>query len=124
MIDLFYEGGILFMSLVTLGFLPALVMAVRTGLLIHQGAENERVLRSAEYVKSLGLFALVLGVLGQIIGLYGAFEAIADAGEVSQALLAGGLRVSSITTIYGMVCCVVSYLIYFGLCALAGRKEA
>lgn len=62
-------------------------------------------------VKQLGLLALAIGALGQMIGLFGAFEAIESAGGVSQAMLAGGLKVSSITTIYGLLIYVISLLL-------------
>ena len=53
--------------------------------------------------KEFGLAALAFGFLGQLIGLLGAFEAIEAAGGVSQSILAGGLKVSSITSIYGLM---------------------
>ena len=54
-------------------------------------------------LKEFGLAALAFGFLGQLIGLLGAFEAIEAAGGVSQSILAGGLKVSSITSIYGLM---------------------
>ena len=65
------------------------------------------------YIKSLGLFALVVGLLGQLIGLYSAFQAIEAMGEIPPAMLAGGLKVSSITSLYGMIIFVLAYLIWF-----------
>jgi len=54
-------------------------------------------------IKQAGLFSAVMGFLGQMIGLYQAFKAIEEMGNVSQAMLMGGLKVSSITTIYGLI---------------------
>jgi len=54
-------------------------------------------------LREFGLAALAFGFLGQLIGLLGAFEAIEAAGGVSQSILAGGLKVSSITSIYGLM---------------------
>lgn len=65
-----------------------------------------------KYIKSIGLFALILGILGQLIGLFGAFEAIQRIGNVSPALLAGGLKVSSICNIYGMIIFLISMLLW------------
>jgi predicted transcriptional regulator len=67
------------------------------------------------YIKSLGVFALVTGILGQFVGLYEAFDTIERMGEVSQPMLAGGLKVSSIVTIYGMLIFLISYIIWFVL---------
>ena len=61
--------------------------------------------------KEIGLFALIWGVFGQVIGLIDAFHAIESAGQVSQGLLAGGLRVSSYTTAYGLFIFLISVLL-------------
>lgn len=62
-------------------------------------------------VKELGLIALAFGFLGQLIGLYGAFQGIEAMGGVSQAMLAGGLKVSSITALYGLVIYIISLIV-------------
>ena len=55
---------------------------------------------------------LFMGMLTLIfIGLFGAFEAIESMGGVSQSLLAGGLKVSSITSIYGLLIYIISLII-------------
>ena len=63
------------------------------------------------YVKELGLLALAVGFMGQLLGLFGAFEGIEQMGGVSQAILAGGLKVSSITSVYGLLIYIVSLVI-------------
>ena len=62
-------------------------------------------------VKEIGLLALALGILGQLIGLMGAFEGIEAMGGVSQSILVGGLKVSSITSIYGLLIYIVSLIV-------------
>ncbi|MEL0334692.1 MAG: MotA/TolQ/ExbB proton channel family protein [Schleiferiaceae bacterium] len=94
MLDYFMMGGPLFMGILTLILLLMIYAAVRNGC-----------------VKELGLLALAVGFLGQLIGLFGAFEGIEQMGGVSQAMLAGGLKVSSITSIYGLLIYTVSLLI-------------
>ena len=47
------------------------------------------------YVKSVGLFTMITGILGQLIGLLDAFKAIEQMGDISPAMLAGGLKVST-----------------------------
>ena len=64
-------------------------------------------------LKELGLLALAVGVLGQLIGLYQAFsvlEGFEEAmGEVAgESLIAGGLKVSLTTTVYGLLIYIVS----------------
>jgi len=95
MIDLFYEGGTLFMSILTILLIALLVSFWKF----------------PEWIKEIGLLALSFGILGQIIGLYGAFKGIEQMGQVSQEMMAGGLKVSSITTIYGLMIYILSILL-------------
>ena len=85
--EYFMMGGPLFMF-----FLTLLLIGV-----IYAALQRKAIL------KEFGLAALAFGFLGQLIGLLGAFEAIEAAGGVSQSILAGGLKVSSITSIYGLM---------------------
>ena len=117
MFELFYMGGTLFMSILTLIFVAMIITAFITGLPVLKGEIDDTTVasRKISYVKSIGLFGLVVGVLGQMIGLYSAFQAIEMMGDVSPALLAGGLKVSMITTLYGMLIYMISFLIWLGL---------
>jgi hypothetical protein len=94
MINYFYMGGPLFMGMLTLIFIALIVAAV-----LKKG------------VKEIGLLALAMGFLGQLIGLMGAFEGIEAMGGVSQSMLAGGLKVSSITSIYGLLIYIISLIV-------------
>lgn len=117
MINLLFEGGILFMSLLTISFATAI--AIATSCFIKKEISSQRM----DLVKSIGLFAFVLGLLGQFIGLYSALEAIAGFKDgISPSILAEGLRVSSISSIYGMIIFVTSYLLWFVLNARADKS--
>lgn len=117
MIDLFYMGGPLFMGILTLLLLIVLSAALYNFLQLSRGnvVHETTFAHQLTYIKSVGLFALVFGIFSQLIGLYQAFSAIERAGTVSPALLAGGLKVSMITTMYGMAIFLVSYLLWLGL---------
>lgn len=113
------------MSVLTILFFAALLFCgLSASDIFSKGLKGDAVKRRLDYIRFFGLLALVTGVLGQLIGLYGAFGAIEQAGEVSQALLAGGLKVSSITTIYGLIIFVLTRLIWFGLHYKANKASA
>jgi len=95
MIDLFYQGGPLFMSFLTILFLALLISAWKF----------------PDYTNEIGILALSIGILGQIIGLYSAFKGIEQMGQISQEMMAGGLKVSSITTMYGLIIYIISIII-------------
>lgn len=113
MLDLFYEGGTLFMGVLTIIFLLTIIQAVRTRIRFSSGIlELETARRMISYVRSLGILAFVVGVFGQLIGLFQAFEAIQAAGGVSQQMLLGGLRVTLITPLYGTLILIVSLVLW------------
>ncbi|MEO9482100.1 MAG: MotA/TolQ/ExbB proton channel family protein [Ekhidna sp.] len=102
MIELFQMGGMLFMSILTIELGVVAYFAVKG---FMNGDTN------TSKIKSAGLLAAITGILGQLIGLFQAFEAISQVGTVSPALLAGGFKVSMITTIYGLIIYLVAILI-------------
>ena len=61
----------------------------------------------------IGSFAFLYGLLGQIMGLYGALLAIQAAGNISPAIMAGGLRVSLIAPLYGFILFLISSVVWF-----------
>ena len=95
MLELFYQGGTLFMSLLTILLIALIVSAFKF----------------PEWINEIGLLALAVGALGQISGLYAAFKGIEEMAQVSQQMMAGGLRVSSITTMYGLIIYIISLVI-------------
>ena len=82
----------------------------------------DKTLKRLTFIKTTGTFALVTGILGQMIGLYSAFTAIEGAMDVSPSILAGGLKVSLITTMYGMIIFLISYLLWAVLYNSATKK--
>ncbi|MEP2027000.1 MAG: MotA/TolQ/ExbB proton channel family protein [Reichenbachiella sp.] len=117
MIDLLFEGGILFMSILTI------VLAASCGLFIFHLVKKTQDENQMALIKSIGLFALVFGILGQFIGLYSALQHISQVESVPSAMLAAGIRVSSITSIYGMIIFVLSYLMWFALKLISGTNR-
>jgi flagellar motor component MotA len=125
MFDLFYMGGPIFMGLLSFIFIAVLVVAVVNGLPVLNGkvADPEEAVRRVSYIRQVGLLALVVGVLGQLIGLYEAFRAIEIVRDVSPALLIGGLKVSMITTLYGIFIYIMSLLIALGISTQIGKAK-
>ncbi|MEG1623197.1 MAG: MotA/TolQ/ExbB proton channel family protein [Alistipes sp.] len=63
----------------------------------------------------IGLFislAPMLGFMGTVVGMIGAFDAIQAAGDISPTLVAGGIKVALLTTMLGLVAAVILQLFY------------
>ena len=96
MINLFFEGGVLFMSIIS-------IFLVMTGASFYLHSDK---------LKTYGNLALSTGILGSFIGLYSAFITIQQVGNVSPSVLAGGLRVALICTMYGILVYIISRILY------------
>jgi len=56
--------------------------------------------------------APMLGFLGTVIGMIGAFDAIEVAGDISPSLVAGGIKIALITTVGGLVVAIILQIFY------------
>ena len=75
-------------------------------------------------IKAIGIFAIVWGVFGQSIGMFSALQAIEAAGDISPAMIYGGLKVSMITTLYGTFIFLFSLLITILMTNWSRRKSS
>lgn len=118
-------GGPLFMGILTgLLFIILVIAVFYLVIIVRKDYKNlEETRKRLRYIKSIGLFALVTGILGQMIGLFSAFTAIEQAMDVSPAIMAGGLKVSMIAPMYGMVIFLVSYLLWIFIDFVASRNS-
>ncbi len=56
--------------------------------------------------------APMLGFMGTVIGMIGAFDAIEVAGDISPSLVAGGIKVALITTVSGLIVAIILQIFY------------
>jgi biopolymer transport protein ExbB len=56
--------------------------------------------------------APMLGFMGTVIGMIGAFDAIEIAGDISPSLVAGGIKVALITTVTGLIVAIILQIFY------------
>ncbi len=54
----------------------------------------------------------MLGFMGTVIGMIGAFDAIEVAGDISPTLVAGGIKVALITTVFGLIVAMILQVFY------------
>jgi len=107
-------GGIWFMLPIYLLWLAVIVLSVITiSKAIVKKTDNSKLSKQNNLIMFLGSFAFLLGILGQVLGLMGAFDAIHAAGDVSPALLVMGIKVSMLAPVYGFVLMIVSSTIWF-----------
>jgi hypothetical protein len=93
--QLFVEGGLAGMIVITL-LLIALFLAAW---------------KAPKWVKEIGLGALVVGIFWTLSGLTQMLGVLQQIGDVSTAVLCGGLKVTLISTFYGLIVYFISLII-------------
>ena len=54
----------------------------------------------------------MLGFMGTVIGMIGAFDAIEVAGDISPSLVAGGIKQALLTTVFGLIVAIILQVFY------------
>lgn len=68
--------------------------------------------KGSAWIKLFIAIAPSLGFLGTVIGMVMAFENIENAGDISPTIVAEGMKVALITTIFGIVAAIILQLFY------------
>ncbi len=56
--------------------------------------------------------APMFGFLGTVVGMVEAFDAIEQAGDISPSLVAGGIKVALLTTVFGLITAIILQFFY------------
>lgn len=111
MLEIFYAGERVVMGIITISALIMLTLSVlnlRSILTGNAGGDSDVRHRR---IKEVGLFALIIGLFASTLDLVAMFSAIEMAGDISMGLLAAGLKLTMITTVYGLIVYALSVLI-------------
>jgi biopolymer transport protein ExbB/TolQ len=111
----FIEGSPLGMTIIFGLWLTAIILI---GKLVYRWinkseSDEKRNKAVSESILFIGSFAFLFGLFFQVIGMIQALKAIEAAGDISMALIAGGLKVSLIVPVYGFVLFLISYITWF-----------
>ena len=112
MLSLFIEGDWGYMSLITILALIMLFFAAKGASAVY-GNTPFYPPNQLYYIRFFGMLALITGVFSQLIGLYHAMNSIAQLEGISPQILAAGLSVSFISTLYGFIIFLIAHLIWF-----------
>ncbi len=54
----------------------------------------------------------MLGFLGTVIGMVQAFDRIEEVGDLSPSVVAGGIKVALLTTVFGLIVAIILQIFY------------
>jgi len=85
---------------------------VEKSVISYGSVEMGRLERGLVWISLFISLAPMLGFMGTVIGMIGAFDAIEAAGDISPSLVAGGIKVALLTTVGGLIVAVILQLFY------------
>jgi len=74
--------------------------------------ENGKLEKGVSWISLFIALAPMLGFMGTVIGMIGAFDAIEAAGDINPALVAGGIKVALLTTVFGLITAIILQIFY------------
>ncbi len=74
--------------------------------------ENGKLERGVSWISLFIALAPMLGFMGTVIGMIQAFDAIEAAGDISPSLVAGGIKVALLTTVFGLIAAMILQVFY------------
>ena len=85
---------------------------VEKSIISYGGVQAGLLEKGLSWIALFIALAPMLGFMGTVIGMIGAFDAIEVAGDISPSLVAGGIKVALITTVTGLVVAIILQIFY------------
>tara|TARA_B100000768_G_scaffold65641_1_gene63100 strand:- start:288 stop:701 length:414 start_codon:yes stop_codon:yes gene_type:complete len=104
----FMEGGVLFMSLILICLLISIYFLVKSLLNIKTNIKISK--KMLKHISDSGTLGLAIGVMGSFIGLITAFDTLEASGAAEPSIFAGGLKVTLLSTLFGLFTYSISKL--------------
>lgn len=78
----------------------------------YGGVEVGRLERGLPWIALFIALAPMLGFMGTVIGMIEAFDQIAAANNISPAIVAGGIKIALLTTVFGLIVAIILQIFY------------
>ncbi len=110
-----FEGGPAFMSIIYIMWVAVIILVIRFLIIYSKDKQSIKLKRTNDAILFIGSLTFLIGIFGQTIGIFMALSSIQAVGEggIAPALIAGGLKVSMITTMYGFGLILTSSVVWF-----------
>ena len=88
------------------------VESVEKAIVSYGGVQMGKLESGMVWLQLFIAIAPSLGFLGTIIGMISAFDAIAVAGDISPSIVAGGMMIALLTTVFGLITALILQVFY------------
>ena len=85
---------------------------VEKSVISYGGVMMARLETNLSWITLFIALAPMLGFLGTVVGMVEAFDSIEAAGDISPTIVAGGMKVALLTTVFGLIVAIILQVIY------------
>ena len=85
---------------------------VEKSIVSYGGVQTGLLEKGLSWISLFIAMAPMLGFMGTVIGMIAAFDAIEVAGDISPTLVAGGIKIALITTVFGLIVAMILQVFY------------
>ncbi|MFH4964663.1 MotA/TolQ/ExbB proton channel family protein [Gaetbulibacter sp. M235] len=86
--------------------------AVEKAVVAYGGVQMGQLEKNVSWISLFIALAPMLGFMGTVIGMIQAFDKIEAAGDMQPSLVAGGIKVALLTTVFGLVVAIILQIFY------------
>jgi biopolymer transport protein ExbB len=86
--------------------------AVEKAIVAYGGVQMGLLEKGLIWISLFIAVAPMLGFMGTVIGMIGAFDDIESAGDISPTVVAGGIKVALLTTVFGLIVAIILQIFY------------
>jgi biopolymer transport protein ExbB len=85
---------------------------VEKSVVAYGGVQMGLLEKGLSWISLFIALAPMLGFMGTVIGMIGAFDAIEAQNNISPAIVAGGIKVALLTTVFGLIVAIILQIFY------------
>jgi biopolymer transport protein ExbB len=85
---------------------------VEKSVISYGGVQTGQLEKNVSWISLFIALAPMLGFMGTVIGMIQAFDKIEAAGDMQPSLVAGGIKVALLTTVFGLVVAIILQVFY------------
>ena len=86
--------------------------AAEKAVVAYGGVQMGQLEKNVSWVSLFIALAPMLGFMGTVIGMISAFDKIESAGDMNPSLVAGGIKVALLTTVFGLIVAIILQIFY------------
>ena len=86
--------------------------AAEKAVVAYGGVQMGQLEKNVSWISLFIALAPMLGFMGTVIGMIQAFDKIEAAGDMQPSLVAGGIKVALLTTVFGLIVAIILQIFY------------